>query len=206
MVWLWLLHFRKVRRWSGCCCLSVYSRNRWIRWFLDPPYSWMHGWDLLDRQPLGNKRCCCSFSGLSLRTSLLLAIHLSPKSIGERRSGCRCLYWYLWWPAAKTHTYILLQWRSELLGLLLCGACVAAPSIEKRLEELQPGRGRRAAAAMQGTQQGFIYDSAMDLQTKQVCCLCTNLFQSQCQMHLKRWAIDPYCVNLGTRMGINQLA
>lgn len=39
-----------------------------------------------------------------------------------------------------------LQVRAEVLGGLLAAAAFATPAIEQRLKELQPGRGRQAAA------------------------------------------------------------
>ncbi|GMH46018.1 hypothetical protein BSKO_13982 [Bryopsis sp. KO-2023] len=59
------------------------------------------------------------------------------------------------------------QERSEILGLVLCLTCIVAPTIESRLKELQPGRGRRQASAIPDTQQGFLLSEGLDDAVKQ---------------------------------------
>ena len=46
-----------------------------------------------------------------------------------------------------TPTNLPLQTRAEALGALLAAVAWVAPGVEARLKELQPGRGRQAAAA-----------------------------------------------------------
>lgn len=47
----------------------------------------------------------------------------------------------------KHHAGIALQVRAEALGAGLAAVAFVTPSIEQRLKELQPGRGRQAAAS-----------------------------------------------------------
>ena len=63
----------------------------------------------------------------------------------------------------------MLQVRAEALGALLAAAAFITPAIEQRLKELQPGRGRQAAASsVEGARSAFaLLPTAPDL-TKQV--------------------------------------
>eukprot|EP00803_Ostreobium_quekettii_P011556 evm.model.scf_418.15 EVM.evm.TU.scf_418.15 scf_418:74193-77266(+) len=62
----------------------------------------------------------------------------------------------------------LAQMRAEALGVILSSVCIAAPSIENRLKELTPGKGRRASSAtVPGTSQAFLLETSIDEQMKQ---------------------------------------
>lgn len=61
------------------------------------------------------------------------------------------------------------QLRAEALGAALAAAAIITPSIEERLKELQPGRGRLAAAAsVAGASSVFALQPGLADGTKQV--------------------------------------
>ncbi len=62
-----------------------------------------------------------------------------------------------------------MQTRSEIFAAVLATICIASPTIEARLKELEPGRGRQAAPQeVQGAISTFaIADSVLEEQ-KQV--------------------------------------
>ena len=66
----------------------------------------------------------------------------------------------------KLHT---LQTRSEVLAVVLAALCIASPTIEARLKELEPGRGRQAAPQqVQGAASVFAISDAVSDEQKQV--------------------------------------
>lgn len=62
-----------------------------------------------------------------------------------------------------------LQTRSEVLAAILAVLCIASPTIEARLKELEPGRGRQAAPQqVQGAASIFAISDAVSEKQKQV--------------------------------------
>ena len=62
-----------------------------------------------------------------------------------------------------------LQARAELLGVFLAGCCIAVPTINARLQEAAPGRGRRQSGAeVEGSTQCFQLDGNLSDEQKQV--------------------------------------
>lgn len=62
-----------------------------------------------------------------------------------------------------------LQTRSEVLAAVLAALCIASPTIEARLKELEPGRGRQAAPQqVQGATSVFAISDAVSDKQKQV--------------------------------------
>ena len=62
-----------------------------------------------------------------------------------------------------------LQTRSEILAAALAALCIASPTIESRLKELEPGRGRQAAPQqVQGATSVFAISDAVSDKQKQV--------------------------------------
>ena len=49
-----------------------------------------------------------------------------------------------------------MQTRSEILAAVLAALCIASPTIEARLKELEPGRGRQAAPSKSKGLQVFL--------------------------------------------------
>lgn len=74
-----------------------------------------------------------------------------------------------------------LQATSEVLAVLLAAICIASPTIEARLKELEPGRGRQAAAQqIEGASRVFSIADDLSSDQKQVCLAlehCEILFQ-----------------------------
>ena len=65
---------------------------------------------------------------------------------------------------------INLQATSEVLATVLATICIASPTIEARLKELEPGRGRQAAAQqIEGASRVFSIADNLSLDQKQVC-------------------------------------
>ena len=63
----------------------------------------------------------------------------------------------------------LMQIRSELFAAILAAICIASPTIEARLKELEPGRGRQAAPQqVQGATSIFAIAAKMPENQKQV--------------------------------------
>ena len=63
-----------------------------------------------------------------------------------------------------------LQTRSEVMAAILAALCIASPTIESRLKELEPGRGRQAAPQqVQGAASVFAISDAVSEKQKQVC-------------------------------------
>ena len=63
-----------------------------------------------------------------------------------------------------------LQATSEVLAVLLAAICIASPTIEARLKELEPGRGRQAAAQqIEGASRVFSITDDLSPDQKQVC-------------------------------------
>ena len=62
-----------------------------------------------------------------------------------------------------------MQTRSEILAAALAALCIASPTIEARLKELEPGRGRQAAPQqVQGATSVFAISDAVSEKQKQV--------------------------------------
>lgn len=62
-----------------------------------------------------------------------------------------------------------VQTRSEILAAVLAALCIASPTIEARLKELEPGRGRQAAPQqVQGATSVFAISDAVSEKLKQV--------------------------------------
>lgn len=62
-----------------------------------------------------------------------------------------------------------MQTRSEVLAALLAALCIASPTIEARLKELEPGRGRQATPQqVQGATSVFAISDAISDKQKQV--------------------------------------
>ena len=62
-----------------------------------------------------------------------------------------------------------LQTNSEVLATVLAALCIASPTIEARLKELEPGRGRKAAAQqIEGASSVFAIGNDISSQQKQV--------------------------------------
>lgn len=60
------------------------------------------------------------------------------------------------------------QMRSEVAGLVLCIACIALPSIGRRLDALASSKGRRLVKEAVGVQQCFLLDPDQSDHLKQV--------------------------------------
>lgn len=62
-----------------------------------------------------------------------------------------------------------MQTRSEILAAALAALCIASPTVEARLKELEPGRGRQAAPQqVQGATSVFAISDAVSDKQKQV--------------------------------------
>lgn len=61
-----------------------------------------------------------------------------------------------------------LQLRAEVVGALLAVVAFATPSLEKRLQDLQPGRGRAMAAAVEGATNSFALQKSLSDKVQQV--------------------------------------
>ena len=62
-----------------------------------------------------------------------------------------------------------LQACAELLSIFLAGCCIAVPTIDARLQEAAPGRGRRhSGAEVEGSTQCFQLDGNLSDEQKQV--------------------------------------
>lgn len=61
-----------------------------------------------------------------------------------------------------------MQAISEVLAACLAAVCIASPTIEARLKELEPGRGRQAAQQIQGAARVFTMADELSLKQKQV--------------------------------------
>lgn len=94
-------------------------------------------------------------------------------------------------------THVRLQTRAEALGSFLAVVGVFAPTIETRLKELQPGKGRNVGSlSMPGSQSYFALAEDLPDKLKQVC-LATSVATpwtfraaSACLLHV---ADNPYC-------------
>lgn len=88
---------------------------------------------------------------------------------GSRASHClgpKCLALS---PQESPHSLPGLQLRAEALGAVLAAAAIVTPSIEERLKELQPGRGRLAvASSVAGATSVFALQPGLADGTKQV--------------------------------------
>ena len=81
-----------------------------------------------------------------------------------------------------------MQIRSESFAAVLAAICIASPTIEARLKELEPGRGRQAAPQqVQGASSIFAIAASLPEEQKQVhlhslvMLLCLLVFQSSVQ-------------------------
>ncbi len=62
-----------------------------------------------------------------------------------------------------------MQTRSEIFAAVLATICIASPTIEARLKELEPGRGRQAAPQeVQGAISTFAIVDSVSEEQKQV--------------------------------------
>lgn len=62
-----------------------------------------------------------------------------------------------------------MQTNSEVLAAILAAICIASPTIEARLKELEPGRGRQAAAQqIQGATSVFAIGNDLSPEQRQV--------------------------------------
>lgn len=62
-----------------------------------------------------------------------------------------------------------MQTRSEIFAAVLATICIASPTIEARLKELEPGRGRQAAPQeVQGATSTFAIADSVSEEQKQV--------------------------------------
>lgn len=62
-----------------------------------------------------------------------------------------------------------MQTRSEVFAAVLATICIASPTIEARLKELEPGRGRQAAPQeVQGAISTFAIADSVSEEQKQV--------------------------------------
>ncbi len=87
---------------------------------------------------------------------------------GSRASHCLCAERLALSPQSP-HSLPGLQLRAEALGAVLAAAAIVTPSIEERLKELQPGRGRLAAASsVAGATSVFALQPGLADGTKQV--------------------------------------
>jgi hypothetical protein len=72
-----------------------------------------------------------------------------------------------------------LQGRAEALGIALAAVAFATPTIEQRLKELQPGRGRQAVAArVEGASSVFVLQPGAPDALQQVCHRCCHFHMS----------------------------
>lgn len=81
-------------------------------------------------------------------------------------------------PAAQT--------ASEVVGGILAALCIVVPLVEDRLSELQPGRGRAAGEAVQGSVNTFALASQLSEQQKKVlyCMAATTSIYAGCVIRI----------------------
>jgi hypothetical protein len=82
---------------------------------------------------------------------------------------------------------LLVQSVAEALGVALASLCIAAPAVEQRLRELQPGRGRLAAQGnLPGSVSLFALAPALGEGLKKVCLSGSVSLSSRSRLHSAR--------------------